>query len=70
MTGSDAPMVILLAEDDLGDQQLVRRIMDEGGVRCDLRIVQDGEEALDYLLHRGRYRIQPSIQCRTCCCSI
>lgn len=55
MTGNDAPMVILLAEDDPGDQQLVKRVLDEGGVRCDLRIVHDGEEALDYLLHRGRY---------------
>jgi len=56
MTGQDSPMTILLAEDDPGDQQLVRRVLDEGGVPCDLRIVQDGEEALDYLLRRGRYR--------------
>ncbi len=56
MTGQDSLMTILLAEDDPGDQQLVRRVLDEGGVQCDLRIVQDGEEALDYLLHRGRYK--------------
>lgn len=56
MTGHDNPMTILLAEDDPGDQKLVRRVLEEGGVQCDLHIVQDGEEALDYLLHRGQYK--------------
>jgi len=47
--------VILLAEDDPGDQELTRRALEEDVVRVDLRIVCDGEEALDYLQRRGQY---------------
>lgn len=47
--------VILLAEDDPGDQELTRRALQEDIVRVDLRIVGDGEEALDYLHQRGAY---------------
>lgn len=47
--------VILLAEDDPGDQELTRRSLQGDLLRTDLRIVNDGEEALDYLFRRGRY---------------
>jgi CheY-like chemotaxis protein len=47
--------VILLAEDDPGDQELTRRAFQLDVGDADLRIVQDGEEALDYLFRRGRY---------------
>lgn len=47
--------VILLAEDDPGDQELTRRALEDDVIRVDLRIVSDGEEALDYLRHRGAY---------------
>ena len=50
------PAVILLAEDDPGDQELTRRALKESKIRNDLYIVQNGEEALDYLHHRGRYK--------------
>ena len=49
------PAVILLVEDDPGDQELTRRALTEGVFRADLRIVSDGEEALDYLHRRGAY---------------
>ena len=49
------PAIILLAEDDPGDQELTRRALEEGKIRNELHIVKDGEEALDYLLHRGPY---------------
>lgn len=49
------PAVILLADDDPGDQNLTRRAFAKAKLSNDLRIVADGEEALDYLLHRGRY---------------
>ena len=51
--------VILLAEDDPGDQELTRRALEEDVLRVDLRIVSDGEEALDYLFQRGPYRAAP-----------
>jgi len=50
------PAVILLAEDDRGDQELTRRALEEGKIRNDLRIVEDGEEALAYLFRRGKYK--------------
>jgi two-component system, chemotaxis family, response regulator Rcp1 len=49
------PAVILLAEDDPGDQELTRRALEEGKIRHELHIVKDGEEALDYLFRRGKY---------------
>ena len=45
-----------LAEDDRGSQELTRRALGEGKIRNDLRIVEDGEEALAYLFRRGRYK--------------
>jgi CheY-like chemotaxis protein len=50
------PAVILLAEDDPGDQELTRRALAQSRIRNELYIVEDGEEALDYLLRRGRYQ--------------
>jgi CheY-like chemotaxis protein len=48
-------VVILLAEDDPDDQYLISEACDESGAATQLYIVQDGEELLDYLNHRGRY---------------
>lgn len=49
------PRVVLLAEDDPGDQELTRRALEAEPTPPDLRIVEDGEEALDYLFRRGDY---------------
>lgn len=57
MTRSNGkPVIILLAEDDPGDQELTRRALAEGTMRHELHIVRDGEEALDYLWRRGTYQ--------------
>ena len=48
-------VVILLAEDDPGDQELTRRALENDAFATDLRIVADGEEVLEYLERRGRY---------------
>jgi len=50
------PAIILLVEDDRGDQELTRRALQEGKIRNELRIVENGEDALAYLFRRGRYR--------------
>jgi CheY-like chemotaxis protein len=47
--------VVLLAEDNPAEQNLARRAFHEARVDCDLRIVSDGEEALQYLERRGPY---------------
>ena len=49
------PAVILLAEDDPGDQELTRRALEQSLIRNELHIVEDGEEALNYLQRRGKY---------------
>ena len=48
--------IILLAEDDPGDQKLTKKAFNDGKIDNDLYIVNDGEEALDYLLRRGKYQ--------------
>lgn len=46
---------VLLVEDDPEDQTLTRRAFRKTLLPIDLRIVSDGQEALDYLLHQGEY---------------
>jgi two-component system response regulator len=50
---------ILLVEDDEGDHELIRRAMQDGVLRYDLQIVEDGEAALEYLQQRGLYHGRP-----------
>lgn len=47
--------VILLAEDDPGDQELTRRALEDSKLLNRLYITDDGEETLDYLYRRGKY---------------
>ncbi|MCG8406923.1 MAG: response regulator [Phycisphaerales bacterium] len=49
------PAVVLLAEDDPGDQELTRRAMQKNTFGVDLHIVPDGEAAMNYLNRRGQY---------------
>jgi CheY-like chemotaxis protein len=51
--------VILMADDDDDDRLLTRDALAESHLDGDLRFVEDGEELLDYLLHRGKYE-QPA----------
>ncbi|QDS93937.1 Response regulator rcp1 [Roseimaritima multifibrata] len=52
---SQKKAVILLVEDDPGDQELTRRALKHESIRIDLRIVNDGEQAMAYLLRNGGY---------------
>jgi CheY-like chemotaxis protein len=47
--------IVLLAEDDPGDQLLTKEAFASLRVPHELRIVSDGTEALDYLYGRGEY---------------
>ena len=49
------PAVILLAEDDPADQKITKRALKEAKIHNDLHIVENGEEALDYLQRKGKY---------------
>lgn len=55
MVGRKKPALILLVEDDPGDQELIRRALQEGAVAHDLHVVEDGAAALDYLFCRGNH---------------
>ncbi len=47
--------IILLVDDDRADQQIIKRIVDQGGLSATLRVVSSGKEALDYLGRNGAY---------------
>lgn len=46
------PFTILLAEDEPADAHLVKTALKENHLLVDLRIVEDGREALEYLRHQ------------------
>ncbi len=52
----DREAIILLAEDDLGHQELTRRALEKTKKNHELYIVNDGVEAMDYLLQKGKYQ--------------
>jgi chemotaxis family two-component system response regulator Rcp1 len=49
------PITILLVEDDPADQKLIKTSLLDQKIANELHIVGSGEEALDYLHHRGNY---------------
>jgi len=51
----DSAVTILLVEDDAGDQVLTKRAFAKSKITNDIYVVETGEEALDYLFHRGKY---------------
>jgi CheY-like chemotaxis protein len=50
-----APLVILLVEDDLADQKLIKISLRNEKIANDLCTVQSGEEGMDFLYRRGKY---------------
>lgn len=48
--------IVLMADDDEDDTFLVRRAFAESGIPIELRTVPDGEELLDYLFRRDKYK--------------
>jgi len=46
---------ILLVEDDLRDVELTLAALDQHHLANKVEVVHDGEEALDYLYHRGKF---------------
>lgn len=47
---------ILIAEDDPGDEKLTMAALQEGNLADRVSVARDGEETLDYLYCRGRYK--------------
>jgi CheY-like chemotaxis protein len=49
------PAIVLLVEDDPADQKLIKVSLNKQRLANELYIVGSGEEALDFLHHRGDY---------------
>ena len=49
------PVEIFLVEDNQGDIDLVREVLEEGKLKNTLNVAVDGEEALNYLKKKGKY---------------
>ena len=55
MKGRQITVTILMADDDEDDCMLAREALAESRLANELHIVNDGEELMDYLYHRGMY---------------
>lgn len=55
MKNQGQPIVILMADDDPDDRLLTRKALAESRVLNDLHFVEDGEQLLDFLRHRGAF---------------
>ncbi len=50
---------VLLVEDDPGDELMTREAFADNKIRNRLHVARDGEEALDFLYHRGAHTSAP-----------
>lgn len=50
------PLDILLVEDDPGDVDLTREVLEDAKIKVNLNVVEDGVLAIDYLRRQGEYQ--------------
>ena len=55
MITSGRPITILMADDDADDRMFAKDALKEARLANDIHFVEDGEELMDYLHHRGKY---------------
>jgi len=55
MSGQFTPITVLMADDDPDDRLMTQEAWEENRIANTLVFVNDGEELMDYLYHRGRY---------------
>lgn len=48
-------IIILIADDDAEDRMLVRDALEESRLKNNVHFVENGEELMDYLHHRGQF---------------
>ncbi len=49
------PLKVLLVEDDISDSKLISDAFDEVSLFAKMNVVEDGDEAIDYLYQSGEY---------------
>lgn len=54
----EASIVILMADDDADDRLLTKEAFEENKLKNELRFVEDGEQLMDYLLHKNGFNEQ------------
>jgi CheY-like chemotaxis protein len=59
MTPDNRAIVVLLVEDDPGDELITREVFEHNKFHNILNVARDGQEGLDYLYQRGAYRDAP-----------
>ena len=47
---------ILVVDDDEEDRMLTKEGIEESSLDCDLQFVEDGEQAMEYLLNKGAFK--------------
>ena len=55
MSKRGSSITILIADDDADDRMMIRDALEESRLANDIRFVEDGEELLNYLEHRGKF---------------
>lgn len=50
------PLNILLAEDNSADVKITLRAFSEAKLKCELYVVNDGQEAIDFVHNKGQYQ--------------
>lgn len=56
MNSNQNKIVILMADDDPDDRLMAREALEESHLNNELHLVEDGEELLDYLNRKGKYK--------------
>ncbi len=59
MSNASTDRVILLVEDNPGDEELTLRALKKSNILNNIVVARDGVEALDYLFARGAYADRP-----------
>jgi CheY-like chemotaxis protein len=59
MNTSARPVCIVMADDDADDRLLARDALQECRLANDIHFVENGEDLLDFLHHRGKYSATP-----------
>jgi CheY-like chemotaxis protein len=52
-------MKVLVVEDNPNDVTIIKRAMRKSDVKCELSFAYDGEEALQFLYHEGKFEDAP-----------
>ena len=55
MSNPEGPVQILMADDDPDDRLMAKKALKEYRLKNGIRFVEDGQELMDYLHHRGKY---------------